>query len=229
MIKNYKLALVGLMGSCSLLNTMDNQTLSSAIHPKADVVVILKSNKYVNSNLLCLYSDFSDMKTCFYECQNVTFVAVNLAYRKVKKRLYDQDIYFSSNYKEASEEFFKKNSRYPLGSVEKYKALYDFRVQKRKVFEKKWNAIEKKQKKIDEAIKKVVGTKKYKRCMINYISCFLMFRDISYEQVSKLQNIDGVAKVGNFNDFNEDMLEKFRETNDPKNLNQIFNYVQEKK
>ena len=56
-----------------------------------------------------------------------------------------------------------------------------------------------------------------------------MFRDISYEKASKLRSINGVAKVGNFNDFNEDMLEKFRETNDPKNLNQIFNHVQEKK
>ena len=229
MIKNYRLAFVVSIVSCSLLNAMDNQTLSNSIHPNADVVVILESNKYVNSKLLCLYTDFSDMKSWFYENQNVNFVARNMAYVTVKNRSYDQDIYFNSTYKEASEEFFKKNSRYPLGTVEKYKALYDFRVQKRKVFEEKWNTIEKRQQQIDKEIKNVVGPKKYDRCLINYKSCFLMFRNISYKQVSELRSINGVAKVGNFNDFNEDMLEKFRETKDPKNLNQIFNHVQEKK
>ncbi len=223
MIKNYKLSLVVSIVSCSLLNAMDNNILSNAIHPNANVVVILKSKEYTNIDLLCLYQGFTDMKSWFYQNQNFNYVISDQGFSKFKKDWWNRDVYFRSEYKEVSEKFRKENGRYPSGTAEETKVLYNYRVQNKKIFEEKWNKIEEKQKQIDEEIKRVVGTEKYEEVMLNYKLCFLMFTNISYEQVFELRSINGVAKVGNFNNFNINMLKQFRETKDPKKLDQIFN------
>ena len=234
MIKNYKLSLVVLIVSCSLLNAMDETSLSDVIEiqPKKlkplngiKVAIVFKELCYLSPKSLSTYHvDYSWFKSQNYkEVNDLKFK------RECDKYRFSFHVpnwnYEHAGFKSTDEEISKLGI-FVHGPIE---ARCFIREKKREEFEKKMCELEKKQKNIEAKIKKVVGIEKYKNVKKNPELGFLSIKRVSQIQKDELSKIEAIAKVGLYKRLNWSKLYKFRKPNGERYLDKIFNHVQEKK
>ncbi len=78
----------------------------------------------------------------------------------------------------------------------------------------------------------VIGIDAYKRSMSNDKKGFIFFENISEALLTKLEQLEKIAKTGNYKRLNQTYLSELRKNNDQNNgkkFKNLFKWVEEKK
>ncbi len=235
MVKNYKLGLISVLVSCSLSNAMDSQESNDPNLSLHDVAVIFRDKNFLDDQSL-LKSSKVDLKVSDEEARQAVCKKRECCDNDCGKFLgYYYEDFGSVAGKTPKKDINLLKDGYFMREGRCYKDFcsdscdnrgfvcrnddIDF-IKKSVMEEKKKNLLEKidemkkKQKLIESKIVGVVGNKKYKKRLKDCELGFLMLKNISSEEMSKLSGIEGVVTAGNFDTLNYDILKTIRKEMD---------------